>query len=291
MTLSKKDRTYLEAFEKKYNPELNKEEKKKLARAIAEYFENTFTNLRTITTKITQAKKWMREKTKDKDFYININPKKEITQNVIKLNTQKLERERTFTKINKSEIDKFLNEYRDSLNVYEVGFYILLNTGRRVNELIKNIDKFTNKPRSNYIIYFNGILKKRGIEEQNKRVEIMTIDNKKDVMNAIRKFKKLIKNKNKESFQRSLQTWIKKLSGKHKWTSHILRSIYGNYLFITRNKNNQIYNAFIRERLNHKNLQTSISYSDIQIVDDTKKEINKLDIVPETKKLIKKLIL
>jgi hypothetical protein len=271
MTLSKKDRTYLETFEKKYKSDANKDIKKNLAREIAKYFEDTYTNLRTITTKVTQAKKWMREKTNDKDFYLNINPKKEITQNVIRINIKKLEENREFQKIKKSEIDKFLNEYRDSLNIYEIGFYILLNTGRRINEMIKNIEKFTNKPRSNNIIYFSGILKKRKKDEKSERVEIMTIDNKKDVMNAIRKMKKLLKMKNKTSFQRSLQSWIKKLSGEHKWTSHMLRSIYANYLFVTKNPKNQIYNAYIRERLHHKNLATSINYSDVKIIDDTKK--------------------
>lgn len=271
MTLSKKDRKYLEEFEKKYNPDLNKDDKKNLARELAKHFEESYTNLRTITTKVTQAKKWMKEKIKDPDFYLNINPKREITRDVIRINVKKLETEREFKKIKKSEVDKFINEFRDSLNVYEVGFYILINTGRRIGAVVDNIDKFTNKPRSTDIIYFSGILKIRDPKEKNKRVEIMTIDSKKNVLNAIRKFKKLMKGKKKPAFKRSLQGWIKKLSGKHQWTSHILRSIYSNYLFTTRNPKNQIYNAYIRERLHHKNLATSISYSDIKIIDDTKK--------------------
>jgi hypothetical protein len=263
MTLSKKDKEYLKAFNK-YKSDLELDDKIKLAREIAIHFEKSYTNLRTITAKITQAKKYFREKTNDPKFYKNINPKKEITQSVIKKNVKKLETEREFQEVKASDIEAFLDEFRESLNIYELGFYILLNTGRRLSAIVDNIDKFTNKPNSKNEIYFRGILKKRTDKDQ--RVAIMTIDNKLDVLGAIRNFKKLLKKRNKTSFKRSLQRHIKKISGKYNFTSHSLRSVYCNYLFTKRNPHNQIYNSYIRERLNHKNLLTSINYSDIKIV-------------------------
>ena len=267
MTLSKKDKEFIKKIEEKYNKELEKDEKKKLARETAKYFEDNYKNLRTVTTKITLAKKKLRLSTKDFDFYKDINPKREITKEVIKMNQKVLDKETTFTKINKSWMDDIIKKFRKSNNIKELAVYILLNTGRRMNELING--EFTSNQNCKNKIFFKGILKKRD-KDLNEFICIDTIDSKDNVLNAVEKFKSKIKGKKKLSIQRNLQNGIKELTHPFHFTSHFLRVAYANYLFQFRNPEQQIFNAFIKKVLNHASLLSSINYTSIEFVDDTK---------------------
>jgi hypothetical protein len=262
MGISQKNKEKVSGILKEYNKDLSDEQKKAIAKRLVKYIEESYKNLRTITIKASLIKKYVATHTKDPALYLNIVPSEGITKKVIQMNNKKLNKLETFKEVPKKYIDDTVKQFRNSDNLYELAYYILLTTGRRMGEVIKNIDKFKNKPRDTKKIYFSGILKKRG---DAKRVEIITLDKKTYVLKAIRKFKKKIAHRSFDGLRQALAEGITRLSGGYKFKSHDLRTIYANYLFQFRNPTQQIYNPFIAKVLHHKFVATSINYTDITI--------------------------
>lgn len=262
MGISKKNKEQVTKILKAYNKNLSAEQKKKIAKRIVKYIEESYKNLRTITIKASLIKKFVATHTRDPDLYLSIIPSEGISKKVIQMNAKKINKLETFKTIPKKYIDDVIKKFKNSDNLYELAYYILLTTGRRMGEIIKNIDKFKNKPRDTKKIYFSGILKKRG---DNERVEIITLDKKTYVLKAIRKFKKMISHRSFDGLRQALAENIKKISGSYKLKSHDLRTIYANYLFEFRNPTHQIYNPFIKRVLHHKFVMTSINYTNITI--------------------------
>lgn len=261
MSLSKKDIIFNNSILDKYKKDLSPEEKKKLTDEIRRNYQKNYSNDRTITIKISQTKRFFKQKTDDKELYLHINPDKEITKKVREMNISVLKKERQHIIVPKKYIDELIEKYRNSDKIAELYVYININTGLRIMEIIKG--KFSNKCGAKNTIHFEGILKKR--QGDPGQVCITTIDKKSNVLRNTRKFKDLIKNKKPLSLQRCIQNNVRKLTQPYGFKTHLLRSLYANYMYEFRNPDRKIYNVFIAELLHHANLQSSINYTDIKV--------------------------
>ena len=264
MSLSVKDKSFNKSILDEYKSikDIDNKQRLKLAEKTMNHYKNSYSNPRTVTIKSSMTKKYFKSKLDDKYFYLNLVPDKDITSQVKKLNQTKL-RSTKFIKIQKSQIDKMLNDYYMSDNIVKLAAYIFINTGRRMKEVLNG--SFKTCPRKPKCILFKGILKKRKNGIHDKFIEILTIDKKSKVLRSIKKFNKLLINKNKSSIQNKLQRGFKTLEVSN-LSSHLFRVIYANYMFKYNNPTNIIYNEFIRQRLNHSGLETSINYSSIEIL-------------------------
>jgi integrase len=263
MSLSNKDKSFNESILNEFKSLKDPTDKQKLALAdkTMNHYKNNYSNPRTVTIKSSMTKKYFKNKLTDQYFILNLVPDKDITKKVKELNQTKLKSTK-FIKLSKLSIDKMIKDYYLSDDIVKLGAYIFINTGRRMKEILNG--SFKTCPREPKCILFKGILKKRMIKKHDSFIKIKVIDNKSKVLRSIRKFNKLLINKNKNSIQNKLQKGFKSLEVPN-LSSHLFRVIYANYMFKYNNPENIIYNEFIRQRLNHTGLETSINYSSIEI--------------------------
>ena len=231
MSMSKADKEFNNKKLEQYNSDDKIEDKNKFAKEIVNHYEKNYSNLRTITIKVSQTKKFFRLQTDDKELYLHINPDKELTKKVRLMNTTALKNNRTHTIITKKWVDDLINKYRNSNVISELYVYININTGLRIMEIIKGT--FANKCHTKGTIHFTGLLKKRKGDPG--QVCIKTIDKKLKVLKNIKKFKNKIKDKKPLSLQRCIQNNVRKLTQPFGFKTHLLRSLYANYMFEFRN--------------------------------------------------------
>jgi integrase len=259
MTLSKNNLDEINKLFKLYKKQMSKNEKNILVKKIINYIMKNYKNERTITNKVSLIKKMAQEKFKDKEFTALLVPKKEITQKA-RADNNKLQEKRKRLDISKDLINKLFS-FHDSKNISELIFYLLFMTGRRISELLTA--KFINKKKCKGV-YISGLKKKRNKEDSNKEYCIYVIDPKTKVLRSYDKMKKKISGKNLDNLTRKLNRDIKKLDPRFKL--HILRSLYANYLYKYRNKENLNFNGFIKEKLNHTTLSSSFGYNFIHFL-------------------------
>lgn len=263
MSMSKSDIKYLESVNTRYTEDMSDKKKKILAKSVSRYFHNKFTNIRTVSIKISQSKKYFKEKyPNDKSFFGNISPNKNITKELAKMSKDKLENASFFRTIDKGFVDNIIKRWKASDCKHELLVYLLLVTGRRINEIL--ITGEVSESENKNSIHFTGLLKKRS--KAAKSTDIYVLDEASEVLKAFERFKiKLNKSKNVKSFQRTFQNKLKVIIQKYVLTTHDLRSIYANYMFQFNNPTNQIYNSCIKKVLNHANIFSSVNYSSIKL--------------------------
>jgi integrase len=258
MSLSLKDRDFnsklLASFK---NGKLTPDE---LLKEIKEYY-NKFLNKRTRSVKFSVAKKFFKENKVPVKVYANIGPGKEITAEIKEEANEELS-SRKVVKVNVNEINEFIRKYLNTSNtsIVSCGILLLLYTGRRMNEVI--FGSFRSAKDKNKLL-FKGILKKRG--KNIGEVEIMTLVDSFDVLQIYSNFVRMKQNTNLDALSQRIRYELKYYSNKSFNSSHKLRVIYANYLYLYKNPGSIIYNSFINKVLNHSNMMTSINYSTVMV--------------------------
>lgn len=253
MTLSNKNFKIVNEILGEYKKSLNKEQKKIIAKKLIKYITDNYKNEKTITNKLSLIKKYS-GKFKDKEFSSMIVPDKLITLKARKENTN-MQENRKRLEVDKETIDKLLS-FRNSNDLTELIFYLLFTLGRRISEILEGNVENKKKCKG---LFFTGIKKLRKESDKNIEVCIEPIDTKTNVYKAYKKMKLKLKNVNINNLKRKLNRDIKKIDPEFKL--HTLRSLYANYLFKYRNKENLNFNGFIKEKLNHKSLESSFGYN------------------------------
>jgi integrase len=260
MSLSAKDKAFnsrlLTSFK---DGKLSEDE---LLKQIKEYY-NKFLNKRTRSVKFSFAKKFFKDQKVPEKVYLNLGPGRKITAEIKKDANEELS-SRTVVKVNVNEISEFINKYLSTSDksIVSCAILLLLYTGRRMNEIVfGSLRSSGNKNK----LYFKGILKKR-VKDVGE-VEIMTLVDSSEVMRIYSIFDRMRKQANLNALSQRIRYELKFHSNKSFNSSHKLRVIYANYLYIYKNPKGLIYNSFINKVLNHSTLMTSINYSTINIIE------------------------
>lgn len=259
MKLSNSHIQVLNRFISEYNNNLTKEDKIKLANDIINYFMNLDVTDKTKTVYISLAKKYIMSNIDDKYFINLIIPDKEFTKNV-KINSIKIRDNKPMIIINNQIINKLFS-FKNSKNIYEINIYLLFVTGRRFSELIDA--KFYNIKGSKRIIKIDGIKKMRD-DDNNKICDIILLDNKTHVLKLIKKFQKDVKKFKFDNYKRNFTRNIKKIMNDDNFIPHTLRGIYALYLYTYNNPTNIRINQYIKNVLCHKNINSSLAYTNIK---------------------------
>lgn len=229
---------------------------------IVKYYIMNYPNIRTLTNKLSQAKKYFESNGYDKKFLVRLFPGKNITRAVIKENNAALEKTKSI-EIKKSFVDNIINNFHSSTEYPKLAVYLLLASGRRLNEIIESNYKKDPKNKSNVLV--DMLLKKRSDDEDNYSIKI--IGDRDTFLQSMDVFKKLIAGISHSTAQQGIQTYIRKYYTIHGLpTSHYFRVLYANYLYKYENPDNTIYNVYLKTVLNHNSLLTSINYTSLRVV-------------------------
>lgn len=231
---------------------------------IVNYYKKNYSNLRTLTNKVSLTKKYLEKNGYDKKFLNNIYPGKEITKATIKKNDEKLE-STTVVEVEKSFIDNIIRLYSSSTLYPQLAVYLLLASGRRLQEIIGG--NFIADPNNPKNVLIDNLLKRRKTTDEYTST-IRIIGNRDTFLAAMSRFKKLINNLAYTTYRHNIQKFIKlEYTGNGLPTSHFFRVLYANYLFKYDNPKKLIYNAYIKNVLNHISLVPSINYTSIKVID------------------------
>jgi hypothetical protein len=251
--------------DKKFNEEqLKKSQKLGINNSdqIVKYYSSNYSNIRTLTNKLSMAKKYFEQNGYDKKFLMNLYPGKNITREVIRENTKVLERTKAI-QIKKSFVDNIINTFHSSTEYPKLAIYLLLASGRRLNEIIDS--KYVADPNDESRVIVDVLLKKRGENENNYSIKI--IGDRDTFLRSMKTFKNLILGISHSTAQQGIQTYIRKYYTIHGLpTSHYFRVLYANYLYKYHNPDNLIYNVYLKNILNHNSLLTSINYTSLTVV-------------------------
>jgi hypothetical protein len=231
---------------------------------IVNYYKKNYSNVRTLTNKVSLTRKYLEKNGYDKKFLNNIYPGKEITKEAIKQNEEKLE-STTITRIKKSFVDEIIKNGPSETKYPALAVYLLLASGRRLQEIISG--KYIVDPENKNNVLIDTLLKKR--TKGNEYTESVRIIGGRDsFLSAMSLFKKLINKVALTTMKHNIQKHIKlKYSRDGIPTSHFFRVLYANYLFTYHNPKNLIYNVYIKNALNHLSLTPSINYTSIKVID------------------------
>jgi len=251
--------------DKKFNEEQLKISKKhgiNNSDKIVKYYTTNYQNIRTLTNKLSMAKRYFEQNGYDKKFLLNLYPGKNITREVIRENTRVLERTKA-VEIKKSFVDNIINTYYSSTEYPKLAIYLLLASGRRLNEIIDS--NYSADPTDKTKVIIDVLLKKRNEGENNYSIKI--IGDRDKFLNAMKIFKNLILGISHSTAQQGIQTYIRKYYTIHGLpTSHYFRVLYANYMYKYHNPDNMIYNVYLKNILNHNSLLTSINYTSLTVV-------------------------
>jgi len=250
----------------KFNNEQLKKSKKSginNSKEIVKYYSDNYLNNRTLTAKLSVAKRFFMENGYDKRFVVHLYPDKNITKQVIKDNQNVLEKTR-FIQIKKSYVDNIINNYPNEKNSYlKLSIYLLLSSGRRLSEILSS--EYSADPEKRNFVIVDKLLKKR---DDSKNFSIRIIGNRNIFLEAMKTFKDLTSEFKPMTIQQGIQKYIRhNYSSVGLKTSHFFRVLYANYLVKYENPDNILYNIYLKEALNHNNYLTSINYSSINVVD------------------------
>lgn len=260
MSLSQKHTQKINDLLKGYNNDLEKEEKIKLSKEIVNYFMDLQISDTTKTVYISLAKKMISEKIKDDIFINSIVPKIEFTKRIKKENIQRRD-EREMIEINEEQINKLFS-FDNNDDIFKLNMYLLFVTGRRFSELL--YAEFINK-KKNKNLFIKGILKRRKEEETMDGCLFPIIGTKTKIIKQIKRFQKEASKFKFENYKRTFTRRIKK-EFNNDWSPHTLRGIYAKYMYKNNNKGNLQINPFIKKVLCHKSIESSLSYTRINLV-------------------------
>lgn len=242
---------------------ISKKTGKNNSKEIVKYYTDNYSNKRTLTAKLSVAKKFFAENNYDKRFLVHLYPEKKISNDVRKSNEEVLEKTR-FIEIKKSYVDNIINNYPDEKFEYrKLAVYLLLASGRRLTEILESNYRIDPANKNNVIV--DRLLKKR---DDSKNFSVRIIGDRNKFIEAMNVFKKLIAEFKPLTAQQSIQKYIRttyKSVGLK--TSHFFRVLYANYLAKYENPDKILYNIYLKEVLNHNNFLTSINYSSIRVID------------------------
>jgi hypothetical protein len=231
---------------------------------IVNYYKRNYSNLRTLTNKLSLTKKYLEKNGYDKKFLNNIYPGKEITRATIKQNEEKLESTKMI-EIPKSFVDDTIKLYSKSTVYTRLAVYLLLSSGRRIQEIINGTFKEDSNNKNNVLI--DSLLKRRNVGDKYTN-SIRIIGDRDTFLSAHNRFKKLTSSISPTTLKHNIQKYIRvEYSNIGIPTSHFFRVLYANYLFKYYNTDNLIYNVYIKNILNHLSLTPSINYTSIKVTD------------------------
>ena len=216
--------------------------------------------IRTIAQRYTHAKNLFKKYYPKHEFLDKIKPIKSITLSVMDMD-KKSRDDRKMIEIN-DDIMNEIKSWKNSDNIYDKILYLLFVSGRRVSEIIGNKTKFM---KYNDHIYVKGLLKKK---HKDGCIIYPMIDNN-EFMNRYNYIKDYIRKsgRSRKAFHDQLYIRVKKKIG---LTIHSLRAIYVLYMYKHYNKNNYQFNEFIRRRLCHDIIESSLSYTKYKLLSDIK---------------------
>jgi integrase len=217
---------------------------------------------RSLLVRYSVARQMLSKHTLDKDLLNMLLPPRDISDKVAKENNIKRDDQKRIN-VTKHFIKKII-DLQNTNNLYELSLFLLLNTGRRTQELITG--RFYSK-RNDPLLYLDGVLKRSHTPNGH---GFPTLKKKTVVLRLIRKLQKTIKHKsdfNFDTYRRELLRYTKRILGSvvH---PHMLRGIYANYLYKFRNTDNLKINSFIKSVLSHETVQASLSYTQFHLLFD-----------------------
>ncbi len=211
---------------------------------------------RTQTIHFSQAKAIFKKHTEDEVWLKKIKPDDKITEDVLKESIKHRDERKVFH-IKQEDIEKILG-YNLDKNIFKLGMFLLLTSGRRSCELLES--KITNIKSSKKLNIDH--IAKRTDKDQN--LQFPTLVPKTVFMKNLKKFKKLFEYTNKPSFGRTLSRALKREFGEN-WYPHLLRKIYAVYSYEFRNKEDLAVNPFIQSVLLQQGITSSLSYTGIKL--------------------------
>lgn len=249
----------------KFNSEqLDKSKSKGInnSKEIVKYYSDNYLNYRTLTAKLSTAKKYFANNGYDKRFLIHLYPEKKISNEVRKQNDLVLEKTR-FIEIKKSYVDNIIDNYsNEQVDYHKLAIYLLLASGRRLSEILSSEFEIDENEKHNVMV--DILLKKR---DDAKNFSIRIIGSRNKFINAMNVFKMLISEIKHLTAQQGIQKYIRDNYTKDGLkTSHFFRVLYANYLVKYENPDHILYNIYLKDVLNHNNYLTSINYSSIRVV-------------------------
>lgn len=248
MTLSKKIQSDINLLKENFTDSNKNETLSKIKDIVL----NDSPKNRTISTRYSIIKKQFKEITDDQDYLKLIRPEDSITKSLIELNA-KIRDEQKQIIISEETINK-LKGLENTDDVFELAIYLLFITGRRVSEILSS--SFSNIKKSKNI-KIDGVKKRT---DDGNDCEFPPLVSKTKFFKLYKKFMKILKFNNKNTFHRTLNRKLKKILGKT-YKPHHLRGIYVTYLFKFRNTENMKINTFIKENLCHQSTNSSLSYT------------------------------
>ena len=231
------------------------------SKIIVDYYFSNYPNLRTLTNKLSLAKKYFSANGYNKKYLLKLYPGVSVTNRVKYQNLEVLENTQ-YTEINKSFIDDVIINYPSSTDYLKLSVYLMVASGRRIDELL-NSNYSPDKSNDRNVIV-DKLLKKR---DGSGNYSVRIIGDRDQFLNVLSEFKSRIKPLKLITIRQNIQYYINcnYLSIGLK-TSHYFRVLYANYLFKYDNPDKLLYNVFLKKVLNHSSLLPSVNYSSIKIL-------------------------
>jgi len=214
---------------------------------------------KTILTRYSKVKKYLREQygsDLSEAELKKIKPPSQIVDNVLE-SDKKVKEKKINIKFNQNDVDKIL-DYKNSKNLFELFIFLQFISGRRMSEIKEfehNLRLIKNSK--------NQIKMKLAKKQDNGLEPITLIDNTispEEFKIKVKKIRDMIEDISTNDFNKRLNRFIKKNINKN-WSSHILRGMYGRYMFEKQNPENLNINGYLKKVLNHDSSDSSLSYS------------------------------
>ena len=216
---------------------------------------------KTILTRYSKVKNYLREKygneLSEEEIKI-IKPPSDIVDRVLEKD-QKTRQKKINIKFNQDDIDKILS-YKNSQNLFEKFIYLQFISGRRLNE-IKEFQHNIKIPKGQ-TYKFKMKLSKKIYDKESDTDLVQLIPNELDNISFRKKVKNIrdvIEDISTNDFNKRVNRYIKKNLNKD-WTSHVIRGLYGHYMFHKHNPENLNINGFLTQILNHDSSDSSLNY-------------------------------
>lgn len=222
---------------------------------------------RTITSYYSFIKNDFKKVSDNEDFLKNIRPDDEITRSVLKKNLE-IKNDRKMIDISEGMLEK-ISLYKDSQKAIDLVIWLMLMCGRRISEITEGTF-YTKKGTKK--IFFKGIKKKK-TGPSDEEFELHLLCNKTLFIRNYKLFKKITVGRTTLSINQSANRKIKEEFGSQ-FSSHSMRGIYVNYLFMFGNSEKKKINTFIRDMLKHDIVETSMNYTQYNLTFKKKIKFN-----------------
>ncbi len=199
------------------------------------------------------VKKMMKEYSANQDFLRKIKPSDEITKRLIKKNAEIRDNKKILA-VSKETIKKII-AMKTSTDPHELAMYLLFVSGRRSSEIL-DCDFRLAKDKKH--IATTKLKKARNGDNNNEEATFSTITRPTTFLKIATRFKGM--NVNKVTFPRMMGMKIKQMIDPT-YHPHMLRGIYAAYMFKFNNPEKLKINSFIKQALNHKSIEPSLSYT------------------------------